>query len=195
MWFFLVVTFIFLNGLRGSQSYFNHFLYWFVLCRFLEHWLHVGLWARDEVNKYLALSFGDLSRLSETGDDASDIEVSRKCSDVTETSMIIWGSWKGSWCMWYWRGFLKHELRVTWQTGASRGQVGQEDCPTGKEQPRSRPGGHVGMWVGGLQWLELTRHNEAGSIRHEGGNTVGARKGFILLAVVLFDHFKNRQMK
>lgn len=43
--------------------------------------------------------------------------------------------------------------------------------------------------MGGLQWLELTNLNEAGSIRHEDGNTVGARKGFILLAVVLFDHF------
>lgn len=52
----------------------------------------MGLWARDEVNKYMALSFGDLSRLSETGDEGSDIEVSRKCCDIMEMSMILWGS-------------------------------------------------------------------------------------------------------
>lgn len=47
--------------------------------------------------------------------------------------------------MWYWRRFLNLELGVTQQTGASRGLVGQEDCPIGKEQPHRKSGGHVGM--------------------------------------------------
>lgn len=59
----------------------------------------------------------------------------------------------------------------------------------GRPSPRERTdhgksGRHAGMAVTGLQWLELTRHSGAGSIRDKDGNTVGARKDFILWAVV-----------